>query len=36
METNHQSNMASDHSVSTNNLFKSHLNAKSLKRYLIL
>ena len=29
IETNHQINMTSDHSASSNNTFKSHLNAKS-------
>ena len=29
IETNHEINRASDHSVSSNNLFKSHLNGKS-------
>ena len=29
IEANHQINMSSDHSVSSNNSFKSHLNGKS-------
>ena len=29
IETNYQTNMTCDHSVSSNNSFKSHLNAKS-------
>ena len=34
IETNHQINMTSDHSVSSNISFKSHLNAKSLNMVL--
>ena len=35
-ETNHQINTTIDHSVSTNNSFKSHLNAKSFNMSLTL
>ena len=31
---NHQINMNSEHSVSSNNLFKSHLNAKRFNMFL--
>ena len=34
--TNHQINMTSVHSVSTNNSFKNHLNTKSFNVYLTL
>ena len=34
IETNHHINMTSDHSVSSNNLFKSHLNAKRFNMIL--
>ena len=34
--TNHQLNMTSVHSVSTNNSFKNHLNTKSFNIYLTL
>ena len=34
--TNHQINMASDRSISSNNLFKSHLNTKSFDMFLTL
>ena len=34
IETNHQINMIYDHSVSSNNLFQSHLNAKSFNLFL--
>ena len=33
IETNHQINMTSDHSVSSNNLFKSHLNTMSFNMF---
>ena len=36
IETNHQINMISDHSVSTNNLFKSFLNTKNFSKFLTL
>ena len=36
IETNHQINMTSDHSVSSLNLFKSQLNAKSFNMFLQL
>ena len=36
IETNHQINMTSDHSISNNNSFKSHLNAKSFSMFLTL
>ena len=36
IETNHQMNMSSDHSVSSNNSFKSHLNANSFNMLLTL
>ena len=36
IETNHQINMNSDHSVSSNNLFRSHLKAKSFNMFLTL
>ena len=34
IETNNQINMTSDHSDSSNNLFKSLLNVKSFKMFL--
>ena len=34
IETNHQINMTSDHSVSSNNSFKSHLKAKIFSMFL--
>ena len=34
IQTNYQINMTFDHSVSTNNLFKSHLNTKSFHLFL--
>ena len=36
IETNRQINMTSDHSVSSDNLFKSHLKAKSFNMFLAL
>ena len=36
IETNHQINMTTDHSVSSNNSFKSHLNAKGFSMSLKL
>ena len=36
IETYHQMNMSSDHSVSSNNSFKSHLNANSFNMLLTL
>ena len=33
IETNHQINMTSDHSISSNNSFKDHLNAKSFNMF---
>ena len=36
IETIHQINMTSDHSVSSNNSFKSHFNAKSFNMFLTL
>ena len=36
IKTNHQINMISDHSISSNNSFKSHLNAKSFKMVFTL
>ena len=36
IQTNHQINMISDHSVSTNNSFKSHFNSKSFNMFLTL
>ena len=36
IQTNHQINITSDHSVSTNNSFKSHLNSKSFNMFLTL
>ena len=36
IQTNNQINMASDHFVSTNNSFKSYLNAKSFNMFLTL
>ena len=36
IETNQQINMTSDHSLSSNNLFKSHLNAKTFNMFLTL
>ena len=36
IETNHQINMNSVHSVSSNNSFKSPLNAKSFSMFLAL
>ena len=36
IETDHHINMASDHSVPNNNLFKIHLNAKSFNMFLTL
>ena len=36
IETNHQINMASYHSASSNNSFKRHLNAKSFNMFLTL
>ena len=36
IETNHQINMTSDHSVSSKNLFKNHLNAKGFNMVLTL
>ena len=36
IEKNHQINMTSDHSVSSNNSFKSHLSAKSFNMSLTL
>ena len=36
IETNHQINMTSYHSVSSNNSFKSHLNAKRFNMFLTL
>ena len=36
IETNYQINIASDHSVSTNNSFKSHLNANGFNVFLTL
>ena len=36
IETNHQINMTSDHSVSSNMSFKSHFNAKSFNMILII
>ena len=36
IQTNHRINMTSDHSVSTNNSFKSHLNAKGFSMCLTL
>ena len=35
-ETNHQINMISDHSVSSNISFKTHLNAESFNMFLTL
>ena len=34
IQTNYQINMTFDHSVSTNNSFKSHLNTKSFHLFL--
>ena len=36
IERKHQINMTTDHSVSSNNLFKSHLNAKKFNTSLTL
>ena len=36
IETFHQINMNFDHSVSNNNSFRSHLNAKSFNMFLTL
>ena len=36
IETNHQVNMTSDNSVSSNNSFKGYLNAKSFNMLLTL
>ena len=36
IKTNHQINMTYDHSVSSNNLFKSHWSSKSFGIFLIL
>ena len=36
IEKNHQIKMSSDHSISSNNSFKSHLNAKSFSMILTL
>ena len=36
IETIHQINMISEHSISSNNLFTSHLNAYSFNMFLIL
>ena len=36
IETNHEINMNSGHSISSNNSFKSHLNAKSFNMFLTL
>ena len=36
IEINHQINLTSDHSISSNNLFKSHLNAKRFNMLLKL
>ena len=36
IEKNHQINMTCDHSISNNNSFKSHLNAKSFSMILTL
>ena len=36
IETNDQINMTSDHSVSSNNWFKSHVNVKIFNMFLIL
>ena len=36
IKKNHHINKTSDHSGSTNNLFRSHLNAKSFKKFLAL
>ena len=36
IETNHQINMTSDHSVSTNYSFKIHLNAEGFNSFLTL
>ena len=36
IETNPQINMTSDHSVSSNDSFKNHLNAKNFNMFLTL
>ena len=36
IKTNHQINMTSDNFVSSNNSFKSHLNAKGFNAFLTL
>ena len=36
IETNHQVNMTSDHSISSNKSFKSHLSTKSFDMFLTL
>ena len=36
IETNHQINMTSDHSVSSNNSFKTHLNDKGFNMFFTL
>ena len=36
IETNHYINMTSDHSLSSNNSFKNHMNAKSFNMFLTL
>ena len=36
IETNDQINMISDHSVSSKNSFKSHLNSKTFNMFLTL
>ena len=36
IQVDHQINMTSDHSASTNNSFKTYLNAKSFNMFLTL